>query len=336
MVNFSKLLPLSLVVLLSSCSSSGVKIPQKTLSLFDTVVTISSPTASEEDFSELTKILKKYDAVSDAYKQRDVINVYSWSHTEEKIYFGDEEGKAPFELFKLVKSSFKAVWDGARNIEFRLGSLYQKWKEAEQKGVLLEEDVIQEALTKRSNSWFTIHDDEDDPSEHYIVQGGVEAFDYGATAKGCALDACKEYLDTRKDLTDYIINAGSSSILLGSSTRNKNKSNPAYSIKIKELSNVSFYAHDCFVSTSGTSEQGVTINGVKYSHIINPKTGSAETNYDEVIVISDNGTYGDAFATSMMFDTVETIKELEEQVGLKTIVIKDKKIVYRHKDIVFK
>ena len=75
---------------------------------------------------------------------------------------------------------------------------------------------------------------------------------------------------------------------------------------------------------------------MKYSHIINPKTGSAETNYDEVIVISDNGTYGDAFATSMMFDTVETIKELEEQVGLKTIVIKDKKIVYRHKDIVFK
>ena len=335
MQKVSKLLPLALVVLLSSCSSSGVKIPQKTLFLFDTTVSISSPTASEEDYIELTKILKKYDAVSDAYKERDVINVYSWSHTEEKIYFGEEEGRAPIELFKLVSKSFRATWDGANYIDYRLGSLFQKWKEAEAKGQILDKSVIQEELDARNNSQYTIHTD-DDPSNHYIIQGGVRSFDYGATAKGCALDACKEYLDTREDLTDYIINAGSSSILLGSSTRNKNKDNPAYSIKIKELSNVSFYAHDCFVSTSGTFEQGVTINGVRYSHIINPRDGSAVTNYDTVIVISDNGTYGDAFSTSMMYNTIEEIESLEEKLGFKTIVIKDKKIIHKHKGILFK
>ena len=84
------------------------------------------------------------------------------------------------------------------------------------------------------------------------------------------------------------------------------------------------------------AEQGVTINGVRYSHIVNPKTGSAVTNYDEVIVINDNGTYGDAFSTSMMFNTIEEIKQLEEKLNLKTIVIKDQQIIYKHEGIIFK
>ena len=331
---FSKFAPLSLVVLLSSCSSS-VQIPSKTLFLFNTTVDISCRDASKEDLDALTKILKTYDAVSDAFKERDVINVYSWSHTEENIYFGNDEGRAPFELFKLVHKSFRATWDGARNIDYRLGALFQKWKEAEANGQILDDNVIQEELTIRNNSSYAIHDEED-TSKNYIVQKGVHAFDYGATAKGCALDDCKEYLDVHKELTDYIINAGSSSILLGSSLRNKNKNDPNYTIKIRGLNNVAFRAHDCFISTSGIAEQGVTINGVRYSHIINPKTGSAVTNYDEVIVINDNGTYGDAFSTSMMFNTIEEIKQLEEKLNLKTIVIKDQQIIYKHDGIIFK
>lgn len=334
MGKLSKLLPLSLVVLLSSCSSS-VQIPSKSLFLFDTKVDISSPTASEEEFEELSKILKLYDAVCDPYKQRDVINVYSWSQTEEKIYFGDGEGRAPFALFKLVKGTFEARKDAAKNIDYRLGSLFQKWKEAEDKGQILEESVVQEELNKRRGTWTSISDD-GEPSDYFIQQHGIELFDYGATAKGCALDACKEYLDTREDLTDYIINAGSSSILLGSSSRNKDKNDYNYNIKIKGLSNVYFRAHDCFISTSGTSEQGVTINGVRYSHIINPNDGSAITNYDTVIVLSNNGLYGDAFSTSMMFNTIEEIEQLEQQHNIKTIVIKDKEILHKHKGILFK
>lgn len=328
----TKVFALSLVAFLCSCHS-GSSIKEETHFLFDTMVSVSIKDGKKEDYQELKRILNKYDAVSDNFKTRDVFNVYLWSQTEEEVYFGDEPDKAPIELYYLVKKTFKAEWD-ASHLDVRIGSLVQKWKDAESKGQVLDNSVIQEELEKKRNSEYRIHTD-DDPSQNYILQRGVESFDYGATAKGCALDACKEYLDSREDLTDYIINAGSSSILLGANSRNE-KYGANYRIKIKDLDNVFFYAHDCFISTSGTSEQGATINGVRYSHIINPRDGNAVTNYDTVIVISNEGTYGDAFSTSIMFDdSIETIEELENNFNLKTIIIKDKRILHAHKDIVF-
>ena len=327
-MKITKVLPLSLVVLLSACSGSSIK--ETTHFLFDTMVSISLKDGKKEDYKALEKILKRYDAVSDNFKARDVFNVYSWSHTNETVLVGEEEGQAPIELFNLISSSFKAKTAGADNLDYRLGSLIQKWKDAEAKGEVLSDSIIQEELAKRTASSYTVSNE-----PRSIKQSGVESFDYGATAKGCALDACKEYLDTREYLSDYIINAGSSSILLGTSARNK-KYNEYYHVAIKELDNVGFLAKNCFVSTSGTSEQGVTIDGVRYSHIINPKDGSAVTNYDMVIVLSNNGTYGDAFSTSMMFNTIDEIKELEFNNGLRTIVIKDKEILYKHRDIPFR
>lgn len=323
---------LSLVVILSACQSSPA-IKSETHFLFDSFVNVAIKDGTDEDFKNIKDILEKYDAVSDNFKKREVINVYSWSQTEEKIYFGSGEDKAPIELLNLIRSSFNAVWDGARNLDPRLGSLINKWKEAEKQGQVLEDSVIQEELQKRSLSSFSFHYDDENIEECFIEQSGVSSFDYGATAKGCALDACKRYLDTKEELTDYLINGGSSSILLGTNSRNKSGD---YLIKIKELESTSFYAQNCFVSTSGTSEQGVTINGVRYSHIINPSTGSAVTNYDEVIVISDNGTYGDAFSTSMMYNTIDEIKDLDEKLNLKTIVIKDKEVFYKNKGIILK
>lgn len=332
-MKITKLIPLSLVVILNACNASP-SIKSEFLYCFDTKVDISIKDASDEDYSALKKILNKYDAVSDNFRQRSVFNVFSWSQTEEEVYFGEEEGKAPIELFNLVKASHRAKADGADYFDPRLGSLINKWKEAEAKGEILEQSVIDEEIETRNNSYYTIHTD-DDPNQHYIVQHGVRSFDYGATAKGCALDACKEYLDEKEELTDYIINAGSSSILLGTNSRKK-AGEVDYLIKIKELNGKAFYAHDCFVSTSGTLKQGITIDGKRYSHIVHSKTGLALTNWDEVIVLSNNGTYGDAFSTSMMFNTIEEITSLEEKLNLKTIIIKDKKIVYYHNGIKFK
>ena len=75
------------------------------------------------------------------------------------------------------------------------------------------------------------------------------------------------------------------------------------------------------------------IDGVTYSHIINPVTGSALNENDAVIVISDKGYYGDAMSTSLMINTVDEIKEIEKEHEIKTIVIKDKKIIYSNEDI---
>jgi len=58
---------------------------------------------------------------------------------------------------------------------------------------------------------------------------------------------------------------------------------------------------NCAVSTSGSSEQYVEIGGVRYSHIINPKTGLGvtEAGHGSVTVVAPLGETADALATAL-------------------------------------
>ena len=129
-----------------------------------------------------------------------------------------------------------------------------------------------------------------------------------------------------------MINAGNSSILLGN-----NRNGSTFKVKLKDLKDTYLYLKDSYVSTSGISEQKTTIDGVNYSHIINPKTGSAVSLYDTVIVVANgdygNGALGDVLATSFMMSELEEIKEAEKEIGVNVIVIKDDKILYKSESI---
>jgi thiamine biosynthesis lipoprotein len=57
--------------------------------------------------------------------------------------------------------------------------------------------------------------------------------------------------------------------------------------------------HDAGVSTSGDAEQHVEIGGVRYSHIIGPRTGRALTGRSSVTVVAPNTTSSDSLATAL-------------------------------------
>jgi thiamine biosynthesis lipoprotein len=56
---------------------------------------------------------------------------------------------------------------------------------------------------------------------------------------------------------------------------------------------------DAAVSTSGDAEQWVEIAGVRYSHIIDPRTGAALTGHRSVTVIAPRATLSDGLATGV-------------------------------------
>jgi FAD:protein FMN transferase len=56
---------------------------------------------------------------------------------------------------------------------------------------------------------------------------------------------------------------------------------------------------NCFVSTSGDESQFVEIGGVRYSHIVDPRTGLGLTNSKPVTVIANQGMLADALATAL-------------------------------------
>ncbi|MBR0294318.1 MAG: FAD:protein FMN transferase [Bacilli bacterium] len=303
------------IPLLTLISCSQTKIVNSKIFCFDTMININLYEGDSGNLKDIEGIFTRYDKLSDNYRSRDVHNVYTINHTNEEVVVDNG-------LYNLLNKAFSVKNEGAAYFDPLCGSLSKKWKESLEKGEVLSDEIINEELEKMHVSSIEFNEN------NKIKRLGEAEIDVGGIAKGYALDEVYTYLKN-KDISHYLVNAGSSSILVGE----KNNKSGLFSIGINDLTNAYIELKNCFVSTSGVSTQGVKINDVTYSHIINPVTGSAINNYDAVIVISDKGYLGDALSTSMMMNSVDEIKEIEEIQNVKTIVIKDKKIVYSNKDI---
>ena len=315
MKNYLKAFPFLLIGLLASCSFNTGKALESHLFYFDTFIDSKLYQGDENDLKEIKNILLLYDSLADSYKSRDKTNVYTLNQTNEEVEVSEE-------LYNLLKTSISVTTEGAENYNPLFGSLANKWKDSIEDKSVLSSAVIEEELQKINSSELLLKDD------FKVQRVGEAEIDLGGIAKGYALDKVKDYLNS-KEISKYLINAGSSSILLGE----KDSKDGLFTIKIKDLTNAYFKAKNCFVSTSGISEQGVTIDGVTYSHIINPSTGSAVSLNDTVIVLSETGYFGDALSTSFMNNSVEEIKEIENEYSIKSIVIKNGKIIYKNSDI---
>lgn len=303
------------VPLLTLISCSQTKIVNSKIFCFDTMININLYEGDSGNLKDIEGIFTRYDKLSDNYRSRDVNNVYTINHTNEEVAVDNG-------LYNLLNKAFSVKNEGAAYFDPLCGSLSKKWKESLEKGEVLSDEIINEELEKMHVSSIEFNEN------NKIKRLGEAEIDVGGIAKGYALDEVYTYLKN-KDIGHYLVNAGSSSILVGE----KNNKSGLFSIGINDLTNAYIELKNCFVTTSGVSTQGVKINDVTYSHIINPVTGNAINNYDAVIVISDKGYLGDALSTSMMMNSVDEIKEIEEIQNVKTIVIKDKKIVYSNKDI---
>ena len=327
-----KILPLFLVASLTACSKDTLT--QEIYFYFDTDVTIMIHASNSGKYlKKIKSICNEIDSIADSYRKRDTTGVHDLNNTNEKLEINEN-------LYNLLDASKKAS-EVATNFNILVGSLSNKWKEALSKEEVLSDEAIQEEINKINNSSLTIDKQVNNSKTTYSAQRTGEAqIDLGGIAKGYALDKVHEYLQSQ-GLSTYLINAGSSSLLLGSNWKKVGFSNSIidyFTISLSDIPSTYFYAQGCVISTSGNSEQGVIINGTTYSHVVNPKTGSAIMENDSVIVISECGKayLGDALSTSMMMNTVDEIKEIEEIVGVKTIVIKNKQIIYSHPEIEIK
>jgi FAD:protein FMN transferase len=88
------------------------------------------------------------------------------------------------------------------------------------------------------------------------------------------------------------------------------------------------------VATSGNYEKYVVIDGKKYSHTINPKTGLPVTGIKSVTIISPNAELSDAMATPVTIMGIKAGLALVNQIHhLECIIIDDGNQVFTSKNI---
>jgi hypothetical protein len=121
--------------------------------------------------------------------------------------------------------------------------------------------------------------------------------DLGGIGKGFAADEAAAVLKTL-GYHDALVALGGDIVAAGaprergagpSTSRPLESSKPGVRILLR----------DAAVSTSGDAEQWVEIAGIRYSHIIDPRTGAALTGRRSVTVIAPRGALSDGLATGV-------------------------------------
>lgn len=134
--------------------------------------------------------------------------------------------------------------------------------------------------------------------EDRILKSENMKFDLSGIAKGKIVDNLRDYLRS-ENYNNFLINAGGD-IYVGGTTKDRNKWRIAIQNPVQEnqYSGV-VEKSDRAVVTSGDYEQFFIENGVRYSHLFNPKTGYPFSDIKSVTIIADNTSFADAIATAV-------------------------------------
>jgi thiamine biosynthesis lipoprotein len=156
---------------------------------------------------------------------------------------------------------------------------------------------------------------------------------FGGIGKGYAAEMAKNKLIANK-VQSGIINASGDLTSWGLQPNGKpwtigiaNPDQPAAAFSYLEISGKA-------VATSGNYEKYILINGKKYSHTIDPKTGLPITGIKSVTVISGNAEFADAMATPIAVMGIKAGLYLVDQIpDLYCIIIDDNNTIYTSKNI---
>ena len=133
-----------------------------------------------------------------------------------------------------------------------------------------------------------------DPTARTITLPRGMQLDLGGIAKGWILGEAAATLRDL-DVQAFLIEAGGD-LLLGAAPPQRD----GWTVSVTTpRGDTTLTLHDVAVSTSGPSQQFVVIDGVRYSHVIDPRSGRPLTTPFEVTVLHHDPATADALATAV-------------------------------------
>jgi FAD:protein FMN transferase len=202
--------------------------------------------------------------------------------------------KVSADLFRVLSAAqrFARASDGAFDVT--AGPLSLLWREARRRQVVPDPARIAEARTRVGRDKLHL-----DPSRQTVRlrERGMQ-LDVGGIAKGFAADEAAAVL-RRCEIRSALIAAGGDIVVMAAPPDAAGWRVAVASIDGPKHPPAGYLTlQNAAVSTSGDAEQFMVVDGVRYSHIFDPRTGRALTGRSSVTVVAPNGTTSDALATA--------------------------------------
>lgn len=218
----------------------------------------------------------------------------------------------PAELFSLLQraSELSAATSGAFDI--MAGPLVKAWGFYRREGCVPDDDALSAAQACSGPSMLELNPQ---ALSVRLARRGAE-INPGAIGKGYALDRCTAYL-RRHGVTDFLIHGGRSSIL-ASGHRWQSAGQHGWRVAIRhplrpDRPAVELRLCDQSLSTSGCGTQYFYHQGVRYGHILDPRSGLPAQGVLSASAVTPDAATADALSTAFYVLGVEATAEYCQQ-----------------------
>lgn len=304
-----------------SCSTNKLSMYKKSKTLMDTFVTITVVSDSEdkaetaidnafstiEQFGKLINFFSDESEVSLINKNAGIREVKVSPETlnviEKAIYVSEKSGGA----FDPTIGPIMKLWDFYKKVKPSEIEIKKKLPLVNYKNVIIDRDK----------------------STVFLKKKGM-LLDLGGIAKGYAADLAVATLKQNDIQSGLVVIAGD---IRGFGLKPDGKpwnigiKNPRQKNESDEII-AKIRLSDKAISTSGDYERYFLINGQRFHHLLDPKTGYPANLCRSVSIISDKGAFSDAFSTAVFIIGHEKGLNLVQETGMDAIIIYNNGIIH--------
>ena len=260
-------------------------------------------------------------AVSEIDRIENLIS--SWKSTSQTSEINAQAGVKAVdvdqELFQLIKRSIKVseLTGGAFDITFAgLGDL---WKFDGSMKSIPDTSEIEAKIELVDYRHIELNGDK---ASVFLKNKGMR-IGFGAIGKGYAANRAKMVMKEH-DIQNGLVNAGGDLVAWGLNSEGENWKIGIADPQDHQKSIVWLEISEMSVVTSGNYEKFIELDGTRYAHIIDPRTGFPVSGIKSVSVISPNAEVSDALATSIfVLGTKKGIELVNKLKNIECLIIDD-------------
>lgn len=215
--------------------------------------------------------------------------------------------KVSADTLEAIKKSRFAFNKSSGAFDITVAPLVDLWREAKQQKKLPDTKAIEIAQGLIGSQYILL-----DEKGNFVrfAKPGMQ-IDLGGIAKGFAVDCAVKKL-RKAGIKSCLVNLGGNMYALGSHAGKPWKIAIRHPRQRRKLIG-EFFLSDRGIATSGDYEQYFTLNNQRYSHIINPKTGSpVDNDVVSVTVLTADGASADFLSTAIFILGKEKGRRLAE------------------------